>query len=137
MRAKPSRPTNFLVTDEEVRLAVGLSNPESLVKEDRIERVFYQLQQMNAYPNGTQFTAYIQDPTDEEPRRYAIFMIRSEHPRDVMKSIYTFNPIEYETWKELERSYRHYAGLSDPIRPIFAGTLRRHLDQVRNLKDLI
>ena len=134
MRAHPL--PNVLVSEAEMKLAIGLENPEPLVKEARIEKVFYQLQQINSYPNGTMFAAYIQEPSDEEPRRYAIFMIRSEHPKDITKSIYTFNPIDYETWTEIERSYRHYAGLSDPIRPIFAGTLRRHMDQIRNLKEL-
>lgn len=119
-----------------MQLAIGLSNPEPLVKEERVEKVFYQLQQINTYPNGTQFVAYIQEPSDREPKRWAIFMIRSEHPRDRLKSIYTFNPIDYETWVEIEKSYRHYAAMSDPIRPIFAGTLRRHMEQVRNLKEL-
>lgn len=136
MRAHPLTPSNWLVPETEMKLAIGLSNPDPLVKEARIEKVFYQLQQVNTYPNGTQFAAYVQEPSDEEPRRLAVFMVRSEHPKDTKKSIYTFNPIDYDTWREIEAQHRHYAGLSDPIRPIFAGTLRRHLNQVKNLKEL-
>ena len=135
-RAHRLTPNNFLIPESEVKLALGIKNPDPLVKEERIEKCFYQLQQINTYPNGTQFAAYIQDPSDEEPKRLAVFMIRSEHPKNPLKSVITFNPIEYDTWVEIEKSYRHYAGLSDPIRPIFAGTLRRHMEQITNLKEL-
>jgi hypothetical protein len=135
MRATKIAQTNSPL-DKDMKLAIGLKNPEPLVKEERVEKVFYQLQMVTTFPNDTTFTAYIQEPSDEEPRRLAVFLVTSEHPRDRLKKVYTFNPIEYETWREIEKSYRHYAGLSDPIRPIFAGTLRRHLEKVRNLKEL-
>ena len=121
---------------DEVQVALGLKNPELLVTNERVEKVFYQLQQMVKFPDSTQFVAYIQEPSKQEPNRLAIFMVTSPHPKDNARSVISFNAVEYEQWREIEQSYRHYAGMSDPIRPIFAQTLRRHLQQVKNLEEL-
>lgn len=120
-----------------MKLALGLVSPELLVKDERVEKVFYSLQQMIKLPDGTSFVAYIQEPTDEEPTRLAVFMVTSAHPKYKGRSLITVTSIKYDDWRRVESSYRHYAGLSDPIRPIFAGTLRRHMVQYNNIKELI
>lgn len=129
-------PVSVILSEEELKVALGLSNPEPLVKAERVERVFYQLQQVIDYPDRMKFAAYIQEPTDEEPDRLAIFLVTSVHPRNKERTLITITPIKHDVWREIEQSYRHYANLSDPIRPIFAGTVRRHMAQYRNLKEV-
>lgn len=118
------------------QVALGLSNPEPLVPDKRVERVFYQLQAVSFFPLNTKFATYIQEPTEKEPRRLAVFMVETPHPKNKKKSLITVNPIDYETWVEIEKSYRHYANLSDPIRPIFAGTFKRHMKHWKNLNEV-
>ena len=114
---------------------------EALVKDDRVERVFYQLQKLRDFPPGTEFATVLQEPTEREPRRLAVFTVISDHPRQTKraitpKQIITATAMTYERWVEQEKRHRHYAGLSDPIRPIFAGLLRRHLKHYNNLREL-
>lgn len=126
-------PSNY---EEPMQVALGLKNPELLVPNSRVEKVFYQLQTLSNIPSSTKFAAYIQEPSENEPQRLAIFLITSDHPNDSSRSVISFNAIEYSKWVEIEKSYRHYAGMSDPIRPIFAQTLHRHMQQVKNLSEL-
>lgn len=114
---------------------------EPLVGDARVERVFWQLQKLRDFPDGTQFLTLIQEPNTKEPRRLAIFLVLSPHPKRNARAITPHNVITmtampYERWKEMEANHRHYAGLTDPIRPIFAGILRRHLKHYNNLKEL-
>lgn len=119
-----------------MEIALGLKNPELLVKDSRVEKVFYQLQSLISFPDSTKFAAYVQEPSPKESRRLAIFMITSDHPNDKGRSVISFNAVDYDRWVEIEKSYRHYANFTDPIRPIFAQTLRRHMQQVKNLEEL-
>lgn len=126
-------PTNL---EDTMQIALGIKNPDLLVPNERVEKVFYQLQSLQDIPSSTKFAAYVQEPTEREPQRLAIFLITSDHPNDSSRSVISFNAVEYSRWVEIEKSYRHYAGLADPIRPIFAQTLRRHMQQVKNLMEL-
>lgn len=123
-------------------IALG-KDAEPLVDDLRVERVFWQLQRLTDFEKGTEFATFIQEPNENESRRLAVFMVTSDHPRKNARAltenpkIITMTAMPYETWKEANKTYRHYANLTDPIRPIFAGVLRRHLAHLRSLKEFI
>lgn len=119
-------------------VALGQSN-EPLVSDARVERVFYQLQKLVNFPEDTQFATFIQEPSQKESRRLAVFTVVTPHPskdkRAAMRpNVVTLSAIPYSKWREMEKKHRHYAGLSDPLRPILAGLLRRHLQHYAQLK---
>jgi hypothetical protein len=118
-----------------MQVAVGIDG-ETLVKDDRLEKVFYTLQRLVKYPDGLQFRTQMQEPSEQEKRRLAVFMVLSPHPRQKNERLITMAATTYENWQETNRQYRHYAGLADPLRPIFAGLLRQHLMQRENLEAL-
>lgn len=120
-------------------VALGAKDVEPLVPDRRVEKVFYQLQQFRNLPDDTHFATYIQEPSEKEPRRLAIFAVVTPHPRKEKRAatrpnVVTLSAMPYERFAEMEKMHRHYAGLSDPIRPIFAGVLRRHLKHYETLK---
>lgn len=121
-------------------VALG-SKMDPLIGDNRVEAVFCQLQKLKTFPDDTAFTTAIAEPNDKEPRRLALFVVTSKHPRQNKRAIsaqqlITVTAMPYEKWVEKEKEYRHYAGLSDPIRPIFAGLLRRHINHYNNLREL-
>lgn len=120
------------------QIALGRQH-EELVSDARVERVFYALQKLKEFPENTQFATFVQEPNEKEKRRLAGFVITTPHPRKdkramVRPNIVTMSAMPYERWQEMERQHRHYAGLTDPIRPIFAGLLRRHLKHFEQVK---
>lgn len=120
------------------KIALGQEG-EPLVPDSRIERVFYGLQKLVDFPEDTQFATIIQEPNEKESRRLAVFLIMTPHPRKdkraaVRPNVVTMSALPYERWKDQEQNHRHYAGLTDPLRPIFAGLLRRHLRHYKQLK---
>jgi hypothetical protein len=121
------------------QVAVGAKDTEALVSNRRVERVFFGLQKVVTFPEDTQFATYIQEPSEKEPRRLAVFLVMTPHPRKDKRAVarpnvVTMSAMPYEQFQEMEMQHRHYAGLSDPIRPIFAGVLRRHLKHYKTLK---
>jgi hypothetical protein len=71
----------------------------------------------------------------------AVFMVISPHPRKNKLALSPHQLISvaqmpYENWAEAEREYRHYANLTDPLRSIFAGLLRQHLQKRKALQEL-
>lgn len=134
----PPRPT--------VKVALGKYG-EPLVKDARLEKVFYQLQRLVKFPEGMQFTTQRQEPieskNDEIPDQpaLAVFIVTSPHPKAGKKGypplITTVSQMRFTKWVEANKEYRHYAFLTDPLRPIFAGLVRQHLERYNNLKDII
>jgi hypothetical protein len=123
------------------QIALGKES-EPLVADLRVERVFWHLQRLTDFAEGTEFATFIQEPSAREPRRLAVFMVLSEHPRKdpralTVPKIITATAMTYDQWKEQDKTYRHYANLTDPIRPIFAGVLRRHLAHLKSLNEFI
>lgn len=119
-------------------VGIGAKDSEILVKNERVERVFYQLQKLKDFPEDTQFVTFIQEPSEKEPRRLAVFAVITPHPKKDIRAvarpqIITMTAMPYERWVEMEKQHRHYAGLSDPVRPIFAGVLRRHLNKYNQI----
>lgn len=118
-------------------------NPEAeaLVNDARMEKVFYGLQRLVEYPAGLSMVATIQEPTDRTPERHAVFMVISPHPKKNKRAltdpnIITVTAMTFTRWQEMNFQHRHYAGLSDPLRPVMAGVLRRHMQQIKNLEEL-
>lgn len=119
-----------------MEIAIG-NFGEPLVPDSRLERVFYLLQRLVKFPDDCQFVTQLQEPSPNEQRPLAVFMVTSPHPRQKGQKLITAAAVAYSQWKELEREHRHYAGLADPLRPIFAGLLRQHLTARENLEALL
>ena len=119
-----------------MQVALGVYG-EPLVKDERLGQVFYTLQRLVDYPDGLQFLTQMQEPSPNEQTRLAVFMVLSPHPRQKEERLITAAATTYAQWQEINREYRHYAGLADPLRPIFAGLLRQHLQHRENLEALI
>lgn len=128
------------------RIAVG-GTGEPLVPDYRLEKVFFLLQKLAAFPDGLQFLTQRQEPLKHDDSNFAqealaLFFVKSPHPS--ASKIVTSTPamlislanMPYSQWEEANKAYRHYANLTDPLRPIFAGLLRRHLDHRKNLMEI-
>ncbi len=118
---------------------------EPLVSDGRLERAFYSLQKLSEFPDGIEFLTVRQEAIESEEGiqpPLALFYITSPHPRpnkrvlDVKPTIISIAEMPYDKWLGANREWHHYAHLSDPIRPIFAGLLRQHLDKRHNLESL-
>lgn len=122
---------------------------EKLVSDNRLERVFYHLQKLVNFPTGLEFATQLQEPLEaggNTQGRLAVFFITSPHPRykaykknSVLggpEQLISIAQMPYEKWQEADRTFRHYANMTDPIRSIFAGLLRRHLAKFHALDEL-
>lgn len=121
---------------------------DSLVEDARLERVFYLLQRLVSFPDGLGFVAKRQEPlerNEDNPAQpaQAVFVITSPHPKANAARVLSPHQLvsiasmPYSRWVEANKEYKHYAGLTDPLRPIFAGLLKRHLEKHENLKAII
>lgn len=118
---------------------------EPLVENSRLERIFYSMQQLVTMPDGTEFATFIQDPNEREETRMAVFLVTSPHPRantpamkraKIPPRLVTVSAMPHDRWREMEKDHRHYAFLTDPLRPIFAGLLRRHMSHIKNMEGM-
>jgi hypothetical protein len=127
-------------------IALGQS-AEPLVSDSRLEKIFYTMQKVVTWklPDDTFFATFIQEPNEREKVRQAVFLVTSPHPRrktEAMRraktepKVVTLSSMPFERWREMEKEHKHYAFLTDPLRPIFAGILRRHLAHMKNLEEL-
>jgi hypothetical protein len=129
---------------------------EPLVSDLRLDKVWVHLSRLTDYPSGLRFATQLQEPiVSPDPgvikgqEAYAVFMVYSPHPKRGEKDshgaliypedhqLITVGGHPYTQWKEINAEYRHYAGLSDPLRTIFAGLLRQHLAKRKELEELI
>ncbi len=123
---------------------------EPLVNNVRLDKVFVHLSRLvKQYPSSLRFATQLQDAipspdpaTIKGQPETAVFMVISDHPKagqgpypegHVMISL---GSMPYTQWREIDKEYKHYASLSDPLRPIFAKLLRDHLDTRKNLEEL-
>ena len=125
---------------------VNVAEPgDPLVTDERLERVFYKLQSLRDFPDGIEFATKRQEPIEDigDGRRQgavAVFIVTSPHPSRgrgrvlSARKLISVASMPYERWLDAERTYRHYAGMTDPLRPIFAGLLRQHLTKRENLE---
>ncbi len=127
-----------------MKVQVGAEG-DVLVSNSRLEQVFYALQKLTPYPDGLEFRTVRQEAVESktEPQpALAVFYVTSPHPRvykralDVVPTLISIASMPYDQWMSANREWRHYAHLSDPLRPIFAGLLRQHLEKRHNLESL-
>jgi len=118
---------------------------DPLVHDVRLERVFYQLQRLVKFDDFIEFATQLQEPVEGEgggsQGAIAVFMVISPHPRKNKLALSPHQLISvaqmpYENWVEADKEFRHYANLTDPLRPIFAGLLRQHLQKREALQEL-
>jgi len=119
---------------------------DALVSNQRLERVFFNLQKLVTFPAGLEFATQLQEPLEKgevSQGRIAVFYITSPHPRygkykvvGGPEKLVSVAQMPFAKWKEADRTFRHYANMTDPIRPIFAGLLRRHLEKYHALDEL-
>lgn len=127
-----------------MKVQVGAEG-DTLVSDGRLEQVFYGLQRLTPFPDDLTFRTVKQEAVEsgtEKQPALAVFYVTSPHPRvnkralDVKPTIISIASMPYDQWMNANREWRHYAHLSDPLRPIFAGLLRQHLEKRRNLENL-
>jgi hypothetical protein len=123
---------------------------EPLVNDFRLDKVYVHLSRLVKFPPELQFATQLQeaipspDPeTIKGQPEVAVFMIISPHPKAGTapyaknQMITTVASMKYTDWKEANDEYRHYAGLADPLRPIFAGMLRQHMAKLKDFEELM
>ena len=120
---------------------------ETLVHDWRLDKVYLHLSRLVKFPDGLGFRTQIQpaikaeDPMGPQPE-LAVFLVTSPHPlagtdpypKD--HQLITVGDMPLSQWLVADKEYRHYAKLADPLRPIFAGLLRQHLQKRELLEDL-
>jgi hypothetical protein len=116
---------------------------DSLVRDGRVQKVLWALSRLVEVPEGLEFLTVRQDPVEIDGKMQpaiAIFYVISPHPLD--GKIVTKGPLisiatmPFQKWVTANKEYRHYANLSDPLRPIFAGLLRQHLAHRKSLEEM-
>lgn len=127
-----------------------LADSETLVSDARLEKVFNILSRLVGarIPDNMGFRTQRQEPVENvdglgttQPAM-AVFIIQSPHPGAKKNRIITpalltsVATLPWDQWIEANKEYRHYANLTDPLRPIFAGLLREHLNHRENLESL-
>jgi hypothetical protein len=137
------------------KVALG-PHGEPLVNDVRLDKVYLHLSRLVKFPDGLGFATQLQeaipslDPEREKGQpEIAVFIVTSPHPKAGEKGSegqYVYHPdhklitvgsMPYKLWKEANDEFRHYAGLADPLRPIFAGLLRQHLEKRDGYEELI
>ena len=121
------------------------SEGESLVRDHRLQKVFWALGRLVEMPENMEFLTQRQEPVEVDGAMQdavAIFYVISPHPSHNNSKVITpaklisVATMPYEQWASANQEYRHYAGLADPLRPIFAGLLRQHMTHRKNLEEL-
>lgn len=127
-----------------------LADSDTLVSDERLGKVFNVLSRLVGarIPDGLGFRTQRQEPVENadgmghtQPAM-AVFIIQSPHPgakknRVIVPALLTsVATCPWDQWVEANKEYRHYANLTDPLRPIFAGLLREHLSHRENLEAL-
>lgn len=136
------------------KVALG-THGEPLVNDYRLDKVFLHLSKLVKYPEGLGFATQLQEavpatsPEDKGQPELAVFYITSPHPKAGKKNsegkiiypaehkLVTITGMTYANWKTANDQFRHYAGMGDPLRSIFAGMLRMHLEKRKGYEDLI
>lgn len=126
---------------------IGIGNGEPLVHDVRLDRIYVHMSRLVKFPDGMNFATQLQDRLEGQPEQ-AVFIITSPHPRAGKKDsdgvivypsehkLISVAAMPYTRWQEADREHRHYAGLADPLRPIFAGLLRQHLKKRHEIEAL-
>lgn len=129
------------------RILVG-GEGEPLVNDFRLNKVFVHLMRMKPEVEFLNFMTVLQEPieaTAEHPDSQdavAVFYVTSPHPlagRHPYPSdapLISIASMPYKQWDAANKEYRHFAGLADPLRPIFAGLVRQHLKRTKDFKEL-
>lgn len=118
-----------------------LNDFEPVIRDERLEKIFFKLIGLvpTEVPDSIQFATFIQPRTDKTPHEIACFMVKSLHPkqRHPGQELMTIAAVPLTQWKTAEKERWHYAGVPDPAVSVFAGLLRRHLNERKNLEELI
>lgn len=118
-----------------------LSDFEPVINDLRLERIFWKLIMLvkSELPDSIEFATYIQPETNKTSSEYACFMVKSLHPKQRFEGqqLMTIATVPISEWRRVEKERWHYAGVPDPAVSIFAGLLRRHLTERKNLTELI
>lgn len=118
-----------------------LSSLDQVINDTRLEKIFYKLINLvkNEVPQSIEFATYIQPLTNKTDVEYACFMVKSLHPKQrfVGQELMTIATVPLPRWRQAEKDRWHYAGVPDPAISVFAGLLRRHLNERKNLEELV
>lgn len=118
-----------------------LGQLETVINDNRLEKIFYRLIALvrKEVPDTIEFATYIQPLTNKTNQEFACFMVKSLHPKERFpgQQLMTIATIPLSRWRQAEKDRWHYAGVPDPAVSIFAGLLRRHLNERKNLEELI
>lgn len=118
-----------------------LSDLEPVLNDTRLESIFWKLIKLvpKEVPDSIQFATYIQPESDKTTSDYACFMVKSLHPKQRFEGqeLMTIATVPLPEWRNAEKNRWHYAGVPDPAVSVFAGLLRRHLTERKNLTELI
>jgi hypothetical protein len=123
---------------------------DPIVSDQRLDKVWSHLSRLVKFPEELDFATKIQDPVSgEDPLQkeqpaMAVFIVTSPHPKagkegSVYKKghmLFTVGTMTLHQWRNADLEYRHYANLADPLRPIFAGLVRQHLQKRKELEAL-
>lgn len=122
------------------------SDGEPLVKDERVQKILWALGRLVELPEQIEFATQRQEPVEVDGKTQpavAIFYVISPHPKKgevrvtTPSKLVSIATMPFSQWVTANKEYRHYANLTDPLRPIFAGLLRQHLNHRQNLVELI
>lgn len=96
-------------------------------------------------PDDTDFVTFIQPRTVIDRDGIAtpipevgVFAVISDNPRHKGKRVMTQAAVWLQDWRAVDAARLHFvAGPEDPALPVFKTVVRRHLETLKNLKDMI
>lgn len=130
------------------KVALGQSNTEPVVHNVRLDRVYVHLSRLVKFPDELHFATQIQEAippkAGDDPGQppLAVFYVTSPHPKAGSKPypaghlLFSVAAMPLSQWHEADKEFRHFAKLSDPLRPIFAGLVRKHLAARMSMEEL-
>lgn len=118
-----------------------LSHLDTVINDTRLEKIFYKLVELvkHEVPQSIQFATYVQPETEKTNVEYACFMVKSLHPKQRFEGqeLMTIAVVPLARWRQAEKDRWRYASMPDPAISVFAGLLRRHLNERKDLTELI
>lgn len=116
---------------------------EPLIPDARLERLEEKFRRAFVLPEGTVFVTYIEPkttiPTEAGPTELperATFAVISPNPRHPTHSVMTKGATWLSTWRHEDSLRRTFAGVRDLADEIYRPIIRRHLETIKNLREM-
>lgn len=124
---------------------MSFSDLEPLIDDARLERLEAKLRRAFVLPESTLFVTFVQprgivrlEDGQETTGPLGVFAVMSPNPRAKKgERVMTRGDIPLATWDREEKMRGHFAGVRDLADEVYRPIVRRHLETMKNLAEMI